>query len=215
MESANSNVDASEQQPISADEAATRAEEDTQAKNRIITVERFLRALLGDKRFEEIGESKPTVSRSSSKKSPKDAFKTANIYFNHFIKVDSFEVMNQEFLLLAISRGAAIICANNFGSIDIVIPVWSSCPQSWFRSRIAGSTRRPCGVHSSQPSTHTHAASSMQRSQTSSRCCTWFLRWRQNSPPSRHLLPAPREEQETSSQRTTSGAQARSTRHSM
>ncbi|KAI0737728.1 hypothetical protein C8Q80DRAFT_1348147 [Daedaleopsis nitida] len=124
MEPANGNVDASEQQPISADEAVTRAEKDTQAKHRIITVERFLRALLGDKRVEEIGESKPTVSgRSSSKKPLKDAFRTANVYFNHFIKVDSFKVMNQEFLLRAISRGAAIICANNFGSIDIVIPV--------------------------------------------------------------------------------------------
>ncbi|KAI0747036.1 hypothetical protein C8Q80DRAFT_1178933 [Daedaleopsis nitida] len=102
----------------------TRADADVAAKRRIISVEQFLKALLGDENFNRVAKFNPTVVRTSSdsKKSLKDAFKHANIYFTHFIKAHSFEVINQEYLLLAISRGAAIICADNFGGIDIIIP---------------------------------------------------------------------------------------------
>ncbi|KAA1471223.1 hypothetical protein DENSPDRAFT_99917 [Dentipellis sp. KUC8613] len=51
------------------------------------------------------------------------AFEGADIWFNHLIKVYDFDVINQEYLWMILSRGAAVICANNQRGVDIVIPI--------------------------------------------------------------------------------------------
>ncbi|TFK79479.1 hypothetical protein K466DRAFT_592374 [Polyporus arcularius HHB13444] len=94
-------------------------------RRRIITVSQLLRTLFGESHFNAFAGSLPRAYQSAeaSKTPLGDAFKDGFVYFNHFIKVQSFDVVNQEYLLLAISRGAAIICADNDIDIDIVVPV--------------------------------------------------------------------------------------------
>jgi hypothetical protein len=43
--------------------------------------------------------------------------------FNHFIKVHDFLMVNRQYLWCLISRGAAVICADNHQGIDIDIPI--------------------------------------------------------------------------------------------
>ena len=42
------------------------------------------------------------------------------MHFNHFIKLHDFKSINKESLLLLMTRGAGVLCANNHTSIDAV-----------------------------------------------------------------------------------------------
>lgn len=94
-------------------------------ERRIVTVAQFLEKLLGEANFKPCADSLPRVYQSTedSRAPLRDAFQDAFIYFNHFIEAQSRDVANQEYLLLAISRGAAIIMPNNDLGVDIIIPV--------------------------------------------------------------------------------------------
>ncbi|KAI0758124.1 hypothetical protein C8Q74DRAFT_301245 [Fomes fomentarius] len=93
-------------------------------KQRIVTLPLFLKALIGASYSETCLKSLPVEYRSDvdAYTSLETAFKDYHIYFNHFIKARDFGVVNRRFIRLAISRGAAIICADNQAAIDIVIP---------------------------------------------------------------------------------------------
>lgn len=47
-------------------------------------------------------------------------FPMAMMHFNHFIKLHDFKSVNKESLLLLMTRGAGVLCANNYTSIDSV-----------------------------------------------------------------------------------------------
>ncbi len=47
-------------------------------------------------------------------------FPRAVMHFNHFIKIHDFKSIDKEFLLLRMSRGAGILCANNHSHIDVI-----------------------------------------------------------------------------------------------
>ncbi|RPD57235.1 hypothetical protein L226DRAFT_433533, partial [Lentinus tigrinus ALCF2SS1-7] len=98
---------------------------DGASQRRIVTVKQFLVALLGQTNFDLCAGSLPRAVQNvdHSQTTLVKAFEGAFIYFNHFIKAQSYDVVNQEYLLLAISRGAAIICADGNVGIDIVVPV--------------------------------------------------------------------------------------------
>ncbi|KAI0712742.1 hypothetical protein C8T65DRAFT_829273 [Cerioporus squamosus] len=98
---------------------------DGASKRRIVTVLQFLKTLIGESYVEMCLASYPSqVCKEEDADIPlKDAFQDAFVYFTHFIRVKSFELVNREYLLLAISRGAAVICADNHSGIDLVIPV--------------------------------------------------------------------------------------------
>ncbi|KAJ2986783.1 hypothetical protein NUW54_g9633 [Trametes sanguinea] len=98
---------------------------DGASKRRIVTVNQFLEALLGKERFGACAASVPRAYHTleSAAIPLATAFRDGHIYFNHFIKVNSYEMVNQQYLHLAISRGAAIICANGQTGIDIVVPI--------------------------------------------------------------------------------------------
>ncbi len=100
-------------------------EYDGAVRRRIVTVRQFLQALLGTDGSEACAASLPLAyhTRDFATTPLRTAFQEAFIYFNHFIKAQSYEVVHQAYLLLAISRGAAIICANGHVGIDIVVPV--------------------------------------------------------------------------------------------
>ncbi|KAI0363048.1 hypothetical protein BV20DRAFT_984042 [Pilatotrama ljubarskyi] len=88
-------------------------------------VRQFLEALFGRERAEECAASLPRAYHTAEFATTPlhTAFQEALIYFNHFNKVRSYEVVNQAYLLLAISCGAAIICPDEQVGINIVIPV--------------------------------------------------------------------------------------------
>ncbi|KAI9070181.1 hypothetical protein FKP32DRAFT_1670559 [Trametes sanguinea] len=94
-------------------------------QRRIVTVHHFLEALLGEERFKTCAHSVPGVYHTPEYANTplSTAIQDGFIYFNHFIKVQSFDLVNQQYLVLAISRGAAIICADRHVGIDIVVPV--------------------------------------------------------------------------------------------
>ncbi|KAI9066890.1 hypothetical protein FKP32DRAFT_324631 [Trametes sanguinea] len=94
-------------------------------RRRIVTVDHFLEALLGEERYKTCAASVPCAYHAPEYATTPlgAAFRDGFVYFNHFIKAQSYELVNQQYLVLAISRGAAIICADGHLGIDIVVPV--------------------------------------------------------------------------------------------
>ncbi|KAF8918532.1 hypothetical protein CPB85DRAFT_1430237 [Mucidula mucida] len=115
---------------LARDTAAARKGEDTSAPldedgaHRVISVTDFLQALL-ETDNEELVAQPPTSYRDSDAafEPLEEAFKDGKIWFNHFVRIDDYDVINQEFLWRLISRGAAVICATNKLAIDLLIPV--------------------------------------------------------------------------------------------
>lgn len=50
----------------------------------------------------------------------REDFPDAKMHFNHFIKLHDYKSVNKESLLLLMTRGAGVLCANNYTSIDAV-----------------------------------------------------------------------------------------------
>ncbi|PSS08847.1 hypothetical protein PHLCEN_2v3462 [Hermanssonia centrifuga] len=91
--------------------------DDTELRNdgmftgRVVTVVQLLRALFTKQ------------EQTNWPLSLEEAFKGGYVWFNHFIRAEDNDVINQEYLWRLISRGAAVICANNQRGVDIVIPI--------------------------------------------------------------------------------------------
>ena len=101
-------------------------ENDGDRKGRILTVLEFLDALLPAAENVAVRKQKPYRSPAVLRERKlEETFKGFYIWFNHFIKVHDFDVVNQQYLWRLILRGAALICANNHRGIDIVIPTIS------------------------------------------------------------------------------------------
>ncbi|TFY50412.1 hypothetical protein EVJ58_g11058, partial [Rhodofomes roseus] len=98
-------------------------------ERRIVTVSHFLKALLAKPCHDITPLEYHHVQRAEVRL--ETAFKDCFIYFNHYIKATSFEVVNQAYLRLAISRGAALICADNQAGVDIIIPCLRRSALSW------------------------------------------------------------------------------------
>jgi len=49
-----------------------------------------------------------------------DDFPDAKMHFNHFVKIHDFETIDKETLLLLMTRGAGVLCADSQASIDAV-----------------------------------------------------------------------------------------------
>ena len=92
-------------------------------KGRIVTVPEFLDALVPPN--SPVGGRMPTCYSSNHSPSTPlaSAFGKGHIYFNDFIKVHNFQMVNRDNLCRLFCHGAAIICANNQHGIDILIPV--------------------------------------------------------------------------------------------
>jgi hypothetical protein len=57
---------------------------------------------------------------ASELKNLRHDFPQATMHFNHFVKLHDFKSINKECLLLLMTRGAGVLCANNHASIDAV-----------------------------------------------------------------------------------------------
>ena len=51
-----------------------------------------------------------------------DQFKNSKVYFTHFIKVHQHAIVQVDYLMRLMARGAAILCGNNQRSMDGIIP---------------------------------------------------------------------------------------------
>ncbi|KAK2459288.1 hypothetical protein APHAL10511_008709 [Amanita phalloides] len=98
---------------------------DGMTTGRVITALQFVKALVPSERRHYIEGLKPHPCSPyyPSSTDLATAFSGAYIYFNHFIKVYDFQVINRAYIWRTICRGAAIICANNQSGVDILIPV--------------------------------------------------------------------------------------------
>lgn len=84
----------------------------------------FIQKLLASKWSPLILNSTPARCRTTAEGQRRflDVFATSKMYFNHFIKIHDFKVINRAFLWLLIARGAAVLCADNQGGIDVLLP---------------------------------------------------------------------------------------------
>jgi len=62
------------------------------------------------------------INTEGGNKSLGETFLNSHIWFNHFIKVYRYDVLNREYLWRLIVRGAAVLCATCQRGVDIVIP---------------------------------------------------------------------------------------------
>ena len=91
---------------------------------RILTVLEFLGALLPAAEIDAVENLKPfRATAEGCGNILKNALADARVWFNHFIKVHDFDMVNQQYLWRLICREAALICVNNHRDIDIVIPI--------------------------------------------------------------------------------------------
>ncbi|KAI0310213.1 hypothetical protein OF83DRAFT_1272611 [Amylostereum chailletii] len=91
-------------------------------KRRVVSVPEFLGALFGDRGVLKMKPSK-WMNDETRDTLLENAFGDGRIWFNHFAKVNDFNVLNRKYLAGLIARGAAVICANNLRGVDILIPI--------------------------------------------------------------------------------------------
>ncbi|KAM6501265.1 hypothetical protein JOM56_004279 [Amanita muscaria] len=84
----------------------------------------FMEKLLASRWSSKVFDSKPArcCTNTENQRPFSEVFKTSTIYFNHFLKVHDFRVINRDFLRQLIARGAAVLWADNQGAIDVLLP---------------------------------------------------------------------------------------------
>ncbi len=91
---------------------------------RLTAVVEFLRALIPEEYHESCLDGLPAAHLEDEENTMlRNAFAEGWTYFNHYVKVVSFEAVSQEMLLLALTRGAAFVCADGQDDFGLVIPV--------------------------------------------------------------------------------------------
>lgn len=97
---------------------------DSDGQQRVVPVVDFLHSLLNDS-SSQWQNLLPTHFRTKKDKTRTlgQAFKEASVWFNHFIKVQDFAVIGEDYLWHFIVRGAAVLCAKGHSGVDIVVPV--------------------------------------------------------------------------------------------
>jgi hypothetical protein len=90
---------------------------------RWVSIAEFMQALLPQSAYDILKTSKPTFWRKGQNTRFDKSFKDYCLWFNHVIKVEDSDVIQEEFLWRYITRGAMIICKDNQYGVDIVLPV--------------------------------------------------------------------------------------------
>jgi hypothetical protein len=92
-------------------------------RRRWISVTDFMQALLPNDKYIELQGSLPTSWRAGEDRTFADTFNDYAMWFNHVIRVEKAEMMNDKYLWTFITRGAMILCAQNQNGVDIVLPL--------------------------------------------------------------------------------------------
>ncbi|KIL63636.1 hypothetical protein M378DRAFT_662372 [Amanita muscaria Koide BX008] len=84
----------------------------------------FMEKLLASRWSSKVFDSKPArcCTNTENQRPFSEVFETSTIYFNHFLMVHDFRVINRDFLRQLIARGAAVLWADNQGAIDVLLP---------------------------------------------------------------------------------------------
>lgn len=91
---------------------------------RYISIPEFFSNLVRSPHAEKIMKSLPSKLRTGDKGDTfANTFGKSYLWFNHFIKVEDFAVVERKFLWKYIVRGCAIVCADNQYGTDIILPV--------------------------------------------------------------------------------------------
>jgi hypothetical protein len=89
-----------------------------------VTVYDFMQELFPNLINKSNGGFMPSVLKEGAKPETfKDCFDKSYIYFNHFIKINEWSVLNQKYLWRLFLRGAAVLCANGQEGVDALIPI--------------------------------------------------------------------------------------------
>ena len=95
----------------------------TDGSRRIVSVVSFLQELLGPN-AESLLDKGASVALPGQESIPlREAFKDASIWFNHIIKVEDPEMIEQKYLCALIIRGAAMLSAHLRAGVDLVVPI--------------------------------------------------------------------------------------------
>src|SRR5216684_5685891 len=92
---------------------------------RWVSVADFMEALLPESKYNTLVQSRPTFSRTENdcEMTFKTIFEDYGMWFNHVIRIETYEMLSINHLWKFITRGAMILCATNQLGIDIVLPV--------------------------------------------------------------------------------------------
>ena len=92
-------------------------------EKRWMSVSEFMKALFPSAYYKELQSSTPTLWLKGERKTFSEAFKDYGMWFNHVIRVDSFEMLSADNLWKYITRGAMVVCKESQFGVDIVLPV--------------------------------------------------------------------------------------------
>jgi hypothetical protein len=91
---------------------------------RYISVPKFFEELVRPPYAQAIMESYPSKWHNDEEnKTFAETFGESYVWFNHFIKVEDFAVIERKYLWGFIVRGCAVICADNQYGVDMIMPV--------------------------------------------------------------------------------------------
>jgi hypothetical protein len=92
-------------------------------QRRWVSVMEFMEGLLPSQASQMFLNSLPTRWRKDEETIQfRDAFDNCRMWFNHVIKVEDSEVIKPEFLWKYVTRGAMVVCKDNQGGVDIIMP---------------------------------------------------------------------------------------------
>ncbi|KAM6501286.1 hypothetical protein JOM56_004300 [Amanita muscaria] len=100
-------------------------------RSAVIDVRFFMEKLLASQWSTTVSNARPAqcCTNTEDQRPFSEAFEKSKMYFNHFIKVHDFKVINRAFLWRLIARGAAVLCADNQGGIDVLLPFFEERPK--------------------------------------------------------------------------------------
>ncbi|KIL68319.1 hypothetical protein M378DRAFT_158863 [Amanita muscaria Koide BX008] len=93
-------------------------------RSAVIDVRFFMEKLLASQWSTTVSNARPArcCTNTEDQRPFSEAFEKSKMYFNHFIKVNDYQVINRAFLWRLIARGAAVLCVDNQGAIDVLLP---------------------------------------------------------------------------------------------
>ncbi|KAM6495554.1 hypothetical protein JOM56_008260 [Amanita muscaria] len=93
-------------------------------RSAVIDVRFFMEKLLASQWSTTVSNARPArcCTNTEDQRPFFEAFEKSKMYFNHFIKVNDYQVINRAFLWRLIARGAAVLCVDNQGAMDVLLP---------------------------------------------------------------------------------------------
>lgn len=79
--------------------------------------------MLPKSEYNTLCKSLPTVWHENEEKPFEETLEDYGMWFNHVVKIEDNKMISVDYLWKFVMRGAMILCANNQGGTDLVLPV--------------------------------------------------------------------------------------------